>query len=114
MWYSVGFTAYFGPYVIIGGVFGKNLVTIIDNHPGSPEKVAWSILIIFFIATIVLIVLAYQQLLKHPSIEEKSATIHINSLDITETKDGKYLVGEKSFPTRRDAEDFVNLLKGLK
>jgi hypothetical protein len=113
LWFSVGFTAYFLPFVVIVGIFSSDIAALMTQYKNTKVLIGVFTLIIHFAASVVLIIMGYQQLIKYASKEERSAQIHINSLDIIETKDGEYSVGEKVFKTRRDAEDFVALLKGL-
>ena len=113
LWFSAGFTACFMPLIIITGVFSGDVTALMEQYPNSKANVGLFVLLIIVSASGVLLVMAYQQLIKHASTEESSAKIHIDSLEIVETKEGNFSVGEKSFKTRKDAEDFVTLLKGM-
>ncbi len=87
------------------------LVSKIKSINRMGTKSALFLLCNFVFSILVVVTLRYIFI---KSDEDTNEKIVITSLKIFHLKDGTYQVGEKTFRTKQDAEDYVKVLKALK
>ncbi len=113
LWFSAGFTAYFIPHIVLFGLFNSQVQELIRQSPESSENAMLYMFLVAISLSIALTIWAYMELIKYKSSDEGKEKIQIKSLEIAETENGKYCVGQKMFKTKKDAEDYVSFLKGM-
>ncbi len=113
LWFSVGFTAYFMPHIVIFGLFNSQVQELIKQTPESSEDILFYIIVVVLSLSIAFSLWAYKELIKYKTSDEDKERILIQSLEITETENGVFNVGEKVFRTKKDADEYVSFLKGM-
>ena len=61
-----------------------------------------------------LLIVARKKLYRHSRTEPPEDAIIVGSLEITEQKDGTFAVGDRTFKSRKDAEEFVDFTMSIR
>ncbi len=113
LWFSAGFTAYYLPHIVVFGLFNNQVQELIKQYPESSKDILLYVFVVVLSLSIAFSFWAYKELIKYKTSDEGKEKIQIKSLEIAETENGEYSVGQKMFKTKSDAENYVSFLKGM-
>ena len=113
-WALIAFVAFLGPQALLVWI----LLPIVLVTFGMPVEDSFGIQAMFgltgFVIGFWLLIVARKKLYRHSRSEPPEDAVIIGSLDITEQTDGTFAVGDRTFKSRKDAEEFVDFTKSIR
>ena len=113
-WAFVAFIAFLGPQILLVWL----LLPVILVTFGIPLDDSFGIQAAFGLAGFVigfwLLIVARKRLYRHSRSEPPEDAIIIRSLEIVEQTDGTFAVGDRTFKSRKDAEEFVDFTRSIR
>ena len=112
-WLVIAFVSFLGPQMLISWLLVPMVLIVmetpLDESTGTQLAFAFIGLGIGFY----LLVVARKKLYRIPRIVPVEGAVVVKSLDIIENSDNTYTIGDKTFSSKSDAEQYAALLKGL-
>ena len=110
-WLAIAFGSYMGPQIICVGILVPIMLSVFQMSPEKIDRIRMPIIFLGVGVGFYLLVLSRKKLYRFARLVEDKDVKIITSLEIIGNSDGTFSVADRSFKSRRDAEDYVSLLK---
>jgi len=110
-WAAIAFGTFMGTQFIFAWIIVPILIVIFPMSPDKIHRIIVPVNIIGVAVGFYLLVYSRKKLYRIPRLVEDSDLQVITSLEIIKNSDGSFSVADRSFKSKRDAEDYVSLLK---
>lgn len=117
-WAFIAFIAFLGPQILLVWLLLPVILVFRHLTFGIPVDDSFGIQAIFglggFVIGFWLLIVSRKKLYRYSRSEPPEDAIIIGSLEIVEQPDGMFAVGERTFKSRKDAEEFVDFTRSIK